>query len=154
MEDLDDKHLLHGADPQRAATPLHVPDGYFDGLTPRIMQAVRAQAEARPAPSAVWMPRILGLAGALGTVAVLAVVYMGLPHSQTGTHIDLAEATEGLTIEDVALLTDAGPDDLVASGLLLPDTLYGATATEDEAAIQLLIESGIDEEDLLTDIEI
>jgi|GEM_PF-4006949 len=156
MEHVDEKSLLDGADPQKAATPLHVPDGYFDSLTPRVMQAVRkqqvAQKEQRSEFSFDWM-KALGAMGAVATITLLAIVALDRTKGPATDKIDLAEATEGLTIEEVVLLTDAGPDDLVASGLLLPDTLNTAVFTDEDAAMQLLIESGIDEE-MIEDIEI
>ena len=156
MEHIDDKHLLGGADPQKAATPLHVPTGYFDSLTPRMMQAVRqdqaAQKESGASFSFGWM-KIVGTIGAVATFTLLAIVGLDLTKGPGFGNIDLAKATEGLTIEEVVVLTDAGPDDLVVTGLLLPDTLSIATFADDDAAMQLLIESGIDDE-MIEDLEI
>ena len=154
MEHTDKTQKLGGVDPERAATSLHVPDGFFDGLTPRVMQAVHQnRPSGKPETPFNWVNAI-GMAGTIGTVALLVVLVIDKMNPVIESELDLAAATRGLTIEDVVLLTDAGADDLVITGLLLPDTLETTAMGDRDAAIQLLIESGIDEEELINDIEI
>ena len=157
MDEKDHNLPFDEAFRQKAATPHHVPDGYFDSLTPRILEAVRAENQKR-SPIALRGINIgLRWAGALGAVALVLAVFFGLkdvfvsPSQQT---ISLAEATQGLTIEQVAYFTDAAPDDLMQHGLLHPDSLPESMGYDSDAAFELLLESAITDEDLSNEITI
>lgn len=123
---------LEGSDaPKPNAHPFRVPEGYFDGLTPRVMQAVRQANEPRSAAtvwSSILRPQLLVPAFTVAVLAVVSVVYL-LPNEQP----QLAETTFSLEeLDDLGLVDDG---DLAAyaevSEKLLPYEEFEATTVVD-----------------------
>jgi hypothetical protein len=125
---------LEGTDtPKPNVRPFRVPEGYFDGLTPRVMQAVRQANEPRSAAT-VWntilRPQLLVPAFTVAVLAVVSVVYL-FPNEQPQPQ--LAESTFSLEeLDDLGLVDDG---DLAAyvevSEELLPYEEFEATTVVD-----------------------
>lgn len=125
---------LEGTDaPKRNARPFIVPEGYFNGLTPRVMEAVR-QANSQASVPSVWgrilRPQVLIPAFTVAVLAVVSVVYL-LPEQQEQPQ--LASAVFSLEELDELGLVDDG--DLAAyvdiSDELLPYEEFEATIVID-----------------------
>lgn len=139
---------------QKAATPYRVPNGYFEGHTSQILEAVRSQND-KTGLVVKWGGATVAWGSIAAMVAIAMVVAMkGDFFKPTLNPVNLAKATQGYSIDQVALFTDADPDDLVMHGLLHPDSIAEGFGHDQNAAFQLLLDGSIDDSDLADEITI
>ena len=119
---------LPGIDPKKLrSNPLKAPEGYFEGLTPRVMQTIK-QSQVRTEPSD-WVSFIFPkmVVPAFG-VAVIVIVAFSALRKKAGSDLEsqFAELASDISVEQLAELDDIGSLDLIETELMdlesaLPD---------------------------------
>ena len=127
------------------------PEGYFDNLTPRVMDAVRA-SEENPVQSAANWQRFLFPAIGMAAVVLIAVFIFN-PNKSDNLNFDQVLAS--MTIEELESFADFETEELLAYGLVTAEDVEIESAfTEDELLDYLLEEEELELNSIYEEIEI
>jgi len=121
------------------------PEGYFENLTPRIMESVRDSTVSNESTWTVWMKV---LTPTFGIAAIALAVWFFIPPHENETP-DFETVLNSLSVEELALYADANPTELVKYELvdynevdlneMTEDELFEYLESEDEIEINMLI---------------
>jgi hypothetical protein len=126
------------------------PEGYFDNLTPRVMESVRTSEVAEKATWPVWMQV---LTPSMGIAAVVFAVWFFMPPTQNKTE-DFNEVLATMTIEELTLYADVEPTELVAYELVEYNEIALEDLSDEELLHYLETEEQVDINTLMNEIEI
>lgn len=120
--------------------PFQAPEGYFENLTPRVMESVRGSKEKPQSPTINWW-RVL-MPGLGFTAMVLAVWFFTSPRPTDSLSFDQVLAS--MTVEELDDFAEFETEELLAYGLVTSDDVnIESNFTEEE-----LIDYLLDEEDM------
>ncbi|MGB0368727.1 MAG: hypothetical protein ACPGU4_06190 [Flavobacteriales bacterium] len=130
--------------------PFKAPEGYFENLTPRVMESVRASEEKTIAPTINWW-RVL-LPGLGFASMVLAVWFFdGFTESDDS---NFEQVVASMTLEELDEFAEFETDELLAYGLIDSEELeVESNFTEDEL-IDYLIDEEIELNSIYEEIDI
>ena len=126
------------------------PEGYFDNLTPRIMQSVRSSEVPTESIWPVWMKV---LTPTIGIAAIALAVWFFMPPHENETP-DFEMVLNSLSVEELALYADANPTELVKYELVDYNEVDMNELTEEELLEYLESEDEIEMNTLINEIEI
>ena len=114
------------------------PEGYFENLTPRVMEAVRASEETVTEPSFSWQRLLFPTIG-IAAIAIAAVLII----NPSGTEsLDFDAALASVTLEELDLFADFETEELLAYELVDYDDFE--SELEEEDIIDYLMEEDLD----------
>lgn len=90
------------------------PEGYFDNLTPRVMESVRNSGSASQIGWPIWMKLTVPSFG----IAVVAIVAWFLTPQPKDEAPDFETVVATLTVEDLVTYADLQPSELVSYDLV------------------------------------
>ena len=128
------------------------PDGYFENLTPRIMESVRASEQPLAKPTFNWN-RIL--VPSFGIAAIALTTWFFIPPTENpGPNFDVVLAS--LSVEELAEYTDLNASELVGYDLVSYNELTtDESSFSDEEIIEYLsTEEEVELNTLIDEIEI
>ena len=114
------------------------PEGYFENLTPRVMDAFRASEEAVAEPSFNWKRFLFPTIG-IAAIAVAAVLIFNPSETES---LDFDTALASVTLEELDLFADFETEELLAYELVDYDDLE--SELEEEDVIDYLMEEYLD----------
>lgn len=114
------------------------PEGYFENLTPRVMDAVRASEETVAEPSFNWQRFLFPTIG-IAAIAVAAVLIFNPSETES---LDFDTALASVTLEELDLFADFETEELLAYELVDYDDLE--SELEEEDIIDYLMEEDLD----------
>lgn len=130
--------------------PFNVPGGYFDNLTPRVMESVRTSAVSENASWPVWMKV---LTPTMGIASIAMALWFFMPPAQNNTQ-DLNEVLATMTIEELTLYADVEPSELIAYELVEYNETVLENLSDEELLHYLETEEQVDINTLMNEIEI
>lgn len=114
------------------------PDGYFENLTPRVMEAVRASQETVAEPSFNWQ-RLLYPTFGIAAITIAAVLIFNSSKTES---LDFDAALTSVTLEELDLFADFETEELLAYELVDYDDFE--SELEEEDVIDYLMEEDLD----------
>lgn len=111
------------------------PDGYFENLTPRMMDAVRASEETVAEPGFNWQRFLFPTIG-IAAIAIAAVLFFN--PNDTG-NLDFDQVVASMTLEELDDFADFESDELLAYGLIDTDGIETETNFSEEELIDYLL---------------
>lgn len=110
---------LPGMNPEKLkANPFKTPEGYFEGLTPRMVQIASSKPENPKAGilERLLKPQFLAPVFSIGVIVIVAVFMLGNPSVDLDQQF--AELANDLQYDQLAMLDNIDPIDLVESDLI------------------------------------
>lgn len=128
------------------------PEGYFENLTPRVMESVRASEQSSDNAAISWK-HILIPAFGIAAVALIALFFYN-PTENVNPNFDQVLAS--LTIEEIASYADLQPSELLSYELVNYNeiALTENSFSEDEIIEYLSTEEEVELNTLIDEIEI
>lgn len=118
------------------------PEGYFENLTPRVMEAIRASEEKPAEPSFNWQ-RLLFPAIGIATIGMTAILIFNPNETET---LDFDAALATVTLEELDAFVEFETEELLAYELVSYD---GFESNVDEQDVfNYLIEEDVELEEL------
>ncbi len=132
--------------------PFKTPEGYFENLTPRIMESVRASEQSSAKPAFNWN-RILVPSFVIAAIALTTWFFIP-PTENTEPNFDVVLAS--LSVEELAEYTDLNASELVSYDLVSYNELTtDQSSFSDEEIIEYLsTEEEVELNTLIDEIEI
>ena len=142
---------IPGIDPKKLrSNPMKAPEGYFDDLTPRMMQAVKA-AQVEDEKSG-WLENIFPkvIAPSLGIAMIVVVAFFTL-RNNAGPDLDtqFAELASDISLEQLVLLDEIQSVDLIETDLI---DLGADLLEDDEDITEYLLENEVELSTLVDEI--
>ncbi|MFT4680421.1 MAG: hypothetical protein ACI9FU_000359 [Granulosicoccus sp.] len=110
---------LPGINPEKMKeNPFKTPNGYFEDLTPRMVQIASSQPEKSKAGILESMLKPQFLAPAFGIAAIVAVAFFMFNGPSVDLDQQFAELANDLQYDQLAMLDNIDPIDLVESDLI------------------------------------
>ena len=127
------------------------PEGYFENLTPRIMDAARKSEAKAEEPSFNWQRLLFPTIG-VAAIAIAAI----LVFNQTETEsLDFDTALASVTLEELDLFADFETEELLAYELVEYENLPANEELDKEEILDyLLYEENLELNDIIEEIEI
>jgi hypothetical protein len=126
------------------------PEGYFDNLTPRVMEAVRGSETVAESSWPIWLKVFTPAAG----IAVVAMaVWFFIPPTEVETP-DFESVLASLSVEELTLYADVNSTELVKYELVDYSEVDVSEMTEDELLEYLELEDEIEINTLINVIDI
>ena len=142
---------IPGIDPKKLrSNPMKAPEGYFEDLTPRMMQAVKdAQVKEE---NTSWLEGIFPkvVAPTLGIAMIIIVAFFAL-RNNAGPDLDtqFAELANDISLEQLVLLDEFKSVDLIETDLL---DLESGMIEDDEDITEYLLENEVELSTLVDEI--
>lgn len=127
-----------------------VPEGYFDNLTPRVMESVRTSEVSEKATWPVWMKV---LTPTIGIATVALAIWFFMPPSENESP-DFETVLASLSVEELTLYANADPNELVKYELVDYNELDLSEMSEEELLDYLELEDELEMNTLINEIEI
>ncbi len=112
------------------------PEGYFESLTPRIMESVRNAAAEEYKPQINWW-RVL-MPGLGFSAMVLAVWFFS--NTPSNSTLSFEQVVASMTIEELDQFADFDTEDLLAYGVVESDELKIESSLTEDDIIDYLLE--------------
>lgn len=113
------------------------PEGYFENLTPRVMEAVRASNEKRAEPTFNWQQLLFPTVG-IAVIAILAVLIFNPTETE---NVDFDKALASVSLEELDAFAEFETEELLAYELVDYDDVESILDEED--IIDYLIEQDL-----------
>lgn len=126
------------------------PEGYFDNLTPRVMEAVRGSESVAESSWPIWL-RVF--TPAIGIAAIATAVWFFMPPTEVETP-DFESVLASLSVEELTLYADVNPTELVKYDLVDYKEVDLSEMTEEELLEYLESEEEIEINTLINVIDI
>lgn len=128
------------------------PEGYFENLTPRMMESVRNSQRPAKAGWPVWMK---AMTPSIGIAAVALAAWFLIPPTANET-LDFDTVLASLSVEELATYADLQPSELVSYELVDYNQLAmnESNLTDDEIIEYLETEEDVELNTIIDEIEI
>ncbi|MBI1286755.1 MAG: hypothetical protein GC178_04175 [Flavobacteriales bacterium] len=128
------------------------PEGYFENLTPRVMESVRNSERPVKAGWSVWMKF---LPPSIGVAAVALAAWFFIPPTANDTP-DFDTVLASLTVEELATYADLQPSELVSYELIdyHQVAMNESKLTDDDIIEYLETEEDVELNTIMNEIEI
>jgi hypothetical protein len=126
------------------------PEGYFENLTPRVMEAVRGSETVAETSWPIWLKIFMP---AISVAAVAIAVWFFMPPNQNETP-DFESVLASLSVKELTLYADVNPTELVKYELVDYSEVDVSEMTEDELLEYLESEDEIEINTLINVIDI
>jgi hypothetical protein len=147
----DDLFSIHGCSrPGMRGNPFQTPEGYFDNLTPRVMEAVRGSETVTESSWPIWLKIFTP---AIGIAVVVMAVWFFIPPTEVVTP-DFESVLASLSVEELTLYADVNSTELVKYELVDYSEVDVSEMTEDELLEYLESEDEIEINTLINVIDI
>jgi len=128
-------HLIDISDEELKKNTFKTPDGYFENLTPRVMESVRSSEDTMPGKVFDLNKFMLPAFG----IAAMALVALFLFNPSDQSDIDFETTLASLTLEELTEYADLQPYELVAYELVDYDqNSFEETELSEEEILQYL----------------
>ncbi|MBL4587695.1 MAG: hypothetical protein JKX84_11665 [Flavobacteriales bacterium] len=128
----------------------NIPEGYFENLTPRIMESVRASENTSEDVAFSWN-RILVPAFGMAAVVLAAWFFLNPTSDKT---LDLDTVIANMTIEELDLFANFETEELLAYGLVDYTEIELESGMDQEELFDYLLEDDLDLNTIIEEIEI
>ena len=141
---------LPGINPEKLKeNPFKTPDGYFEELTPRMVQVASDQTEKSSQGVLESLLKPQFLAPAFSIAAIVAVVLFMFDGSTVDLDQQFAELANDLQYEQLAMLDDVHSIDLVESDLV---NIEFTSVSDDDDISDYLLENDVELSTLVDEI--
>ena len=130
--------------------PFKAPKGYFDNLTPRVMENVR---NSEVSIESAWPAWLKMLTPTVVVAAVALAIWFFSPPTNTET-LDFETVLASFSVEEVVTYADADPNELIQYELVDYSELALGDVTEEELLNYLELEEEIEINTWMNEIEI
>jgi hypothetical protein len=132
---------LQGIDPKRLKeNPFRTPDQYFEDLTPRMVQAVSETPVKEKVGILESFLRPQFLAAAFSIAVIVVVAFYSFNSNSVNLDQQFAELARDLQYEQLAMLEEVDPIDLIESDLV---SLEFASMNNDDDITDYLLENDV-----------
>ena len=127
------------------------PEGYFENLTPRIMDAARKSEAKAEEPSFNWQRLLFPTIG-VAAIAIAAILVFNPTETES---LDFDTALASVTLEELDLFADFETEELLAYELVEYENLQTNEELDKEEILDyLLYEENLELNDIIEEIEI